>query len=71
MIVGLAKLEARKSVAPLRFILSSPPIWPISNYKVPDILYKKERFLPKNQHPQRKLLNFENLFVCLFLTKEA
>ena len=22
--------------------------------------YKLERFLPKNQHPQRKLLNFEN-----------
>ena len=22
--------------------------------------YKKERFLPKNQHTQRKVLNFEN-----------
>ena len=25
---------------------------------------KLERFLPKNQHTQRKLLNFENWFFC-------
>ena len=27
---------------------------------------KLERFLPKNQHPQRKLLNFENWISGVF-----
>jgi hypothetical protein len=39
---------------------SLPLVWQYGSWSFQTGCTKLERFLPKNQHPQRKLLNFEN-----------
>ena len=58
MLHSVLELEAGEKNFPTLIALSSMAIRVVEFFQMGGI--KLERFLPKNQHTQRKLLNFEN-----------